>query len=83
MATKIKNSKKNKSVKVSPNQLIAIDDGRGRMFIFRSADQKAVLKELKEAECTEQEQLEDYDVVAAHPTNKYICVEYRASARAS
>ena len=72
-----------KKSKSNPNRLIAIDDGSGRVFVFRAADQKAVLKELKETNCTDQEQLEDYDIVAAHPTNKYICIEYKASIHAS
>ena len=76
-------AKKKRVVKRDPNQLVAIDDGSGRVFVFRVADQKAVLKELKEADCTDEEQLEDYDVTAAHPSNKYICIEYKASAHAS
>ena len=80
MATK---KKKSNIVRRNPNQLIAIDDGRGRVFVFRAVDQKAVLKELKETHCTDQEQLEDYDVVAAHPANKYVCIEYKASIYAS
>jgi hypothetical protein len=73
-------TKKKKTVsKRSPNHLIAIDDGRGRIFVFREVDQKSVLREIKETNCTDQEQLEDYNITPAHPANKYICIEYKAT----
>jgi hypothetical protein len=73
-----------KKSKSNPNKLIAIDDGDGRVFVFRVADKKAVLKDLCFTDPPVLDNDTDLDllnITEAHHNNKYICIEYKANIR--